>query len=310
MRVLEINYTGLVYSHSFEPHWYRIECWGAEGGSPNSELYGGRGAYTSGIIHLTKPQTLHFYVGQAGSTITNYIYTLPPTFNGGGTGGVKDAFSSLAHHGSSGGGATDVRTIPGLWSDPTSLSSRIMVAGGGGGATSNGNIYFCKGGYGGAPIGGPGVKTGTENNIENAQGGEIVSPGKGGIGYHCNGGDGQGSRGGDGGNCFSTSGGGGGYQGGGGSGVSPSNHQCAAGGSSYISGYKDMPKQDLTFINAFMLSGEVQMYNYKGEIHRGNKGDGHIRVTFLDFFTINSNLISLQFLLKAGGSVILLTSVI
>ena len=56
------------YSRMLSPGIYKIECWGAEGGANDSELYGGRGAYTSGILHLHIRKTFFFYVGEKGST--------------------------------------------------------------------------------------------------------------------------------------------------------------------------------------------------------------------------------------------------
>jgi hypothetical protein len=101
---------------------YKIELWGAQG--EVSSVATGFGAYTSGEIELDKGQVLYVYVGASG---TNGGY------NGGG-----GSYSSR-----SGGGATDVRLVSGVWNDTTSLRSRIMVAGGGGGhsgynATSTG----------------------------------------------------------------------------------------------------------------------------------------------------------------------------
>ena len=68
-----------------------------------------RGAYTNGIINLTKGTILYVYVGGSNG------------YNGGG-GQSSDR---------PGGGATDIRLIEGV--DFNSLKSRIMVAAGGGG---------------------------------------------------------------------------------------------------------------------------------------------------------------------------------
>lgn len=110
---------------------YKIELWGASGLSflkfdgLLSNYLGGNGAYVSGIINLSEDVTLYIYVGQSGMI--------------NGTNGYNGGGSAAA----SGGGATDVRLINGLWSNNTSLNSRIMVAGGGGAAYDRG------GGYGG-----------------------------------------------------------------------------------------------------------------------------------------------------------------
>lgn len=78
-----------------EAGWYRIELWGAQGNNG----YGGKGAYTTGVIKLDEGSSLYFYIGQKGSA------------NGG-------------------GGETSVRVDAG--DDPPAKASRIMVAGGGG----------------------------------------------------------------------------------------------------------------------------------------------------------------------------------
>jgi len=99
---------------SGESGWYRIELWGAQGGTN-----GGRGAYTSGIIRLEAGDVLYFYVG-----------------------------SQLG--GSNGGQSTDVRIASGPYTgsagDESALRSyetRIMVAAGGGAAAgaSGGTLY-------------------------------------------------------------------------------------------------------------------------------------------------------------------------
>ena len=95
--------------------WYKIELWGASGGSGGS-----RGAYTSGTMYLEENEHIYFYVGQQG--------------------GNENSFNS----GSSGGGATDVRLINGEWDNEESLLSRVMVAGGGGASGDGGSLV----GYG------------------------------------------------------------------------------------------------------------------------------------------------------------------
>ncbi len=105
---------------------YQIEAWGASGGGTN----GGKGAYTKGEISLTTSDTLYIIpggVGKAASTTTNV-----GGFNGGGYSGNHQGAKSY-----SGGGASDIRLVSGAWNNATSLNSRIMVAAGGAGTTSN-----------------------------------------------------------------------------------------------------------------------------------------------------------------------------
>ncbi|MBE6147578.1 MAG: hypothetical protein E7168_04520 [Firmicutes bacterium] len=121
---------------------YKIELWGASGGDIGP-YKGGAGGYTSGYIHLSQGQRLQIYVGGQGSQ----------SATGGWNGGA-----SLSHDGvsgASGGGATDIRITPGSWADFDSLKSRIMVAGGGGGAnyrnhTSSTDLTLYGSGNGGA----------------------------------------------------------------------------------------------------------------------------------------------------------------
>ena len=76
---------------------YLFELWGAEGGSWNSETYGGKGAYTDGIIKLEKRTVLHFYIGEKGTTITGIEGTAPATFNGGGAGYLVNTGGTHIH---------------------------------------------------------------------------------------------------------------------------------------------------------------------------------------------------------------------
>lgn len=89
--------------------YYKFECWGAQGtGTANT----GKGGYTQGTIKLNEGDTFYIYVGgknQYGG------------WNGGGQ----------TTEGNGGGGATDIRLIPGEWNSEEGLKSRIMVAGAG-----------------------------------------------------------------------------------------------------------------------------------------------------------------------------------
>ena len=265
------------------PGNYLIELWGAEGGSWDSTNYGGKGAYTEGILSLHIRTNLSFYIGEKGSTITRREGKVSPTFNGGGAGYLIPTGGVLSHYGSSGGGATDVRTIKGVWNNTNSLKSRIMVAAGAGGATYNsGPKESCVGGYGGSKIGGFGVATGSGTNIDKAVGGHQDRTGStGGKGQRCSGETGKLGIGGNGGLCFSTSGGGGGYYGGGGSGVSNGNHQCGAGGSFFISGLHSTDIKKLKFIRGRMLAGNSIISEPDGRTRTGHVGNGYARITKL-----------------------------
>ena len=279
---------------------YLIELWGAEGGTWGDQIYGGRGAYTKGILRLYSKTTLYFYIGEKGSYITGKVGIAPATFNGGGLGRLVYSLGNLAHYGSSGGGATDVRTVKGAnWSEKESLESRIMVSAGGGGAQCQAGVGVFKGGYGGSLSGGNGAVSGNHAGITDTVGGYQNSTGSsGGKGDYCSGTDGSLGIGGNGGNCYSTCGGGGGYYGGGGSGISCGNHQSGAGGSSYISGLHPTDVKQLVFSRAKMIAGNQIITEPDGTKNEGHAGNGFARITFIKSCTLkrsapNLSLISI-----------------
>lgn len=125
---------------------YKIELWGASGGSGtsgNKVFTGGNGAYTSGNINLVKSTKMYLYVGELGSKTPTEKSASPIAFNGGGSGSV----GAGKGFGTSGGGATDIRL-------DSTLNSRIMVAAGGGGVSYyTSGSYSSDGGAGGGLIG-------------------------------------------------------------------------------------------------------------------------------------------------------------
>lgn len=222
--------------------WYQVQCWGSKGGDDDTDgIYGnsndgigGRGAYTSGQLHLVRGSVLWVYVGQGGATNTTGAGA---GWNGGGNPGSSGWSGS-------GGGATDIRTVSGAWNQ--NLTSRIMVAAGGGGAGNHAD----HGGYGGALIGGSGVNGGT--------GGTQTSAGRrGGFGY--------------GGTATPDGGGGGGGWYGGGSG---DNDTGGGGGSSYISGYSGCETSwtGYVFTDAQMIAGNQVMPAPGGGYEMGHAG--------------------------------------
>ena len=142
--------------------WYKIELWGASGGSTTSETgevrAGGKGAYTSGLIYLVENDEVYFYIG---GTTTNS--------NGGANGGGAGAGKGMG-----GGGSTDVRIKSGEWNDDQSLRTRLMVAAGGGGA--EGFKQGAAGGDAGAVIGRPGQSNIASSDYTNAGYGSQKGP--------------------------------------------------------------------------------------------------------------------------------------
>ncbi len=141
---------------------YKIELWGAQGGggsvgSTGITYEGGTGGYVSGEIKLAKNDMLYLYVGGKGQSYfeNNDTERYTGGYNGGGD-GFRYAYA--------GGGATDIRyfgsyqpTLDDLkWDSPLGLKSRILVAAGGGGSSTDYNKSggaFSLGGSAGGLIG-------------------------------------------------------------------------------------------------------------------------------------------------------------
>lgn len=280
---------------------YKVELWGAQGGSS-----GGLGAYTKGEIDVAEGDKLYVYVGGIGEVFPGTSTRGIGGFNGGGLGGPGMVPGNGA--GAGGGGATDIRTVSGLWDEIVSLRSRIMVAAGGGAFSGAG----AGGGFGGAahPYGGAGSNgsnytggggSGGYYGIGGAGGG---GGGAGGTAYSTNLAPGQAGlfgKGGDGGgeliaNRDGGGGGGGGYYGGGGAGGGAGGSAGrAGGGSSFISGYTGMnainadgtPSNQTkhfsgyVFKNTDLKNGAQTFASPSGANETGHAGNGYARITLL-----------------------------
>ena len=227
---ITIGYTGDWQGSAFTWIPYKrvkIECWGARGG------YGAWGGYTWGIVDFSsqpKTKSLFYIVGQAGRwNGSDNPRNLNITYGGGGEG----------DNNLSGGGATDVRTYikPNSYGNVVitrlmqenidkgtmewySLSSRLIIAGGGGGTDSRGGTQG-QGNFGGGFQG-----WGNRSSRPGGNGGQTYGGGAG-SSLETNGYDavfGAGACG------YSATGGGGGGLYGGGRG------DGGGGGSSYVSG--------------------------------------------------------------------------
>ena len=153
---------------------YKIETWGASGGSYNAtDINGyhiendeGYGGYSVGEISLQAGDKLYINVGGEGESIfadsSNYHQLgVSGGYNGGGSGGK--GYSSGFPGGSGGGGATHVATTSGLLKDlSNSTNSIIIVSGGAGGSGWN-----SRGGSGGGSKGAS--TTGTHISIGGTQ---------------------------------------------------------------------------------------------------------------------------------------------
>ena len=253
---------------------YKIECYGA--GS-----YTG-GGYTSGILSINDPLTLYFYLGASGIWGTSATEEI--TFNGGGDG--KFQYSSTGH------GATDVRlNYSTNWYDFNSIKSRIMVAGGAGGAEGQ---KCTSSGYGG------GIQAGDGHYCEHSDGYNYTHYGYGAS--NTDGGNG-GLKGKFGRADASTDQknynfGGGGYYGGG---SSSDSGASGGGGSSFISGYfgcdaitenstendishtgQSIHYSQIVFVNPIMKKGNEEFYSPNRVTKEiGHHSSGNIVLTLL-----------------------------
>ena len=260
---------------------YRVQLWGAGGGKAmcNASSCGnpGYGGYTSGVLKMTQGEKYYIYVGGKG---TDGVVGADSAggYNGGGLGTWDNADDETS---GGGGGATDIRLESGSWNNSTGLASRIMVAGGGGGAS-----YTYQAGHAGGLTG----LTGSNSS---------ATPGSQTTGYSFGKGqDGSGTADSDG-----VGGAGSGYWGGktstefgmssgtGGSSFISGHLGCIAVTSSYSTSAKCTSGSSVdcathysgkVFKNTSMISGNSSMPSYSGSgTMTGNSGNGYARITLV-----------------------------
>lgn len=266
---------------------YKIEAWGAQGGKVTASSFvagsiGGNGGYVSGNLDISKDAKLYVYVGGSGvdgDPTSRAKILIAGGYNGGGSNGSFDALSP------GGGGATDIRTTSGNWDDVTSLRSRIMVAGGGGGSGLK-----CAGAAGG-------INSGIMASLYGGNG-TMTSGGASGTGYthYAEQLPGSFGKGGQGGYYGIGAGGAGYYGGGGGAHVTPSTSGGGGGGSSFVSGcstcnsvnssgnHTGSPNHfsGYVFSNIVMIDGTKNMPTHNGSgTMVGNSGDGFVKITLI-----------------------------
>ena len=259
--VFTFNYTGepQTWKRPVNVTKVKVEVYGAEGGYHDYPSYAavlpGKGGYAVGNIPVNSD--LHVYVGGSGKSANTASRGSKTGWNGGGDNQARIVWGTKV---GGGGGASDVRTV--INADPlnaASLASRLLVAGGGGGANytaggAGGGLAGTKGGdgvgygYGGSggtqTAGGVAGRTSEEANVA----GNAGTLGKGGNGVA------SGASGG--------SAGGGGYYGGGGASAGASHGGAGGGGSSFIG----------TLEGSSTLSGT-------------NQGDGKVVITVIEAST-------------------------
>lgn len=248
--ILNCPYNSSYKSVTLPKGTYKLEVWGAQGGSYSSGT-GGKGGYSVGLLTLTENTTLNLY---SGGTPTSSS----AGFNGG---------SKTASYGYGGGGGSDIRI------NSTSLYARVIVAGGGG---SNGYSSASPGGYGGGITGG----NGTSGSYAGGGGGTQT---KGGSCYNSSG-KGTFGKGG----YMSTNGGGaGGGWYGGGHGYSGGTDSAGGGGSGYIytsstaSNYPSGCLLNSTYYlsDASTKAGNESFTSPTGSTETGHTGSGYCRIT-------------------------------
>ena len=202
---------------------YKLEVWGAQGGQGNSDVHGGYGGYSVGVINLTQGDTLYVCVGgKGGGSYTSDTSLVG--YNGGGE-------ANYGGDRGNGGGATHIATRTGLLNTLSSHQSDILIVAGGGGGSGQYSTEQGNGGSGGGYIGGDGIYNDWATDTNHIGTGGTQSAGGETDDYsgQSHGSFGQGaSR--DDGDYWGGSGGGGGFYGGGAS----TNNAGAGGGSGYI----------------------------------------------------------------------------
>lgn len=154
----DFDFTGKVETFIVpETGLYKLETWGAQGGSvTNSGLTstGGYGGYSTGEYFFKRGEKVYVNVGGAGTVSNRGVGT---TVLGGYNGGGGNTQSQYGL-GGTGGGATSIAFKSGLLSElEDDIGAILIVAGGGGaGGVENGANRYTYGGSGGGYFGNDG----------------------------------------------------------------------------------------------------------------------------------------------------------
>lgn len=146
--VFNFAYTGSVQQITLPKGKYKLQCWGAQGGTSygSSSGAGSKGGYSEGVLTLTEKTTLYIFVGGQGSRGSSSSL-VNGGWNGGGASVGYSSYNSGGTYGYSypacGGGATDISTVTSSMSyssgrtnrSSASLLARCIVAGGGAGGS-------------------------------------------------------------------------------------------------------------------------------------------------------------------------------
>lgn len=264
--VLNCPYSGTYKSITLPKGTYKLECWGAQGGSSSyHNTTGGKGGYSTGVYTITNNTTLYLYTGGMGNTGSVSVYG---GYNGGGGVTSDYNYGGTDNHLGTGGGASDISLVGGECSldsyyryirTTDSYNNRIIVAGGGGGSEG-------VGGTAGGGTSGAGAYAGTSSSagsaiISNAS--SWVTLYAGGFGY------GVSTTGGHTNHAMGCCGGGGWY--GGGAYADNGNAAYGCGGSGYVNTSK--------LASASTITGDTSFTSPTGTTETGHSGNGYIRIT-------------------------------
>lgn len=295
--LIKIEKSGLRTGIYLEPGRYKLEVWGAQGGSRYEDgTGGGKGGYSKGIINIEEETEIRIYVGGKGNAVSTNS-----TYAGAGINAQNPAtdatttdkkMATAAKYGGGGGGSTTIYL--------GNLYMRIIVAGGGGGrcGTENDDPTYCAGGAGGGEYGSFGnYETSGNDTKYSGQGGTQEFGGAAGTYSSYKGSAGIFGYGGYGGSKGSGAGGGGWYGGGGGT-----YDKAGGGGGSgwvyteetakyttqeYMNGYAWMLDTEYYLKYAKTIVGDQCFPSADGETRddcpqgqeRGHSGDGYARIS-------------------------------
>ncbi len=130
---------------------YKLETWGAQGGTYSS-YRGGYGGYSVGTVKLNKNTNLYINVGGVGACrngIAGWQGCESQPYANGGYNGGGDAQPCDYTNGCAGGGATHIATSSGLIATFENKRQDLLIVSGGGGGGAY-NTHYSKGNGGGA----------------------------------------------------------------------------------------------------------------------------------------------------------------
>lgn len=275
-QILNYEFTGAVQTVTLPEGTYKLEVWGAQGGSCDefSPGIGGAGGYSVGTLTLIQATDFYIYVGGQPATNITIGTAFSGGYNGGGA-GYNRSYNSISTYGQGGGGGTDIRI------GQDSLYARVIVAGGGGGSASNGDEKLTK--YGGGLTGGCTLTGYAGSQTSGGTAGNPGSFGNGGEAYA----SGSNYR-------YGSGGGGGGWYGGAAiqaySDTSSDRYLPAnGGGSGYVytsSTATNYPSGCLLnsayyLTDAQTIAGNTSFPSTSGGTETGHEGNGYARITVL-----------------------------